>query len=75
MVSKINDEIITNLDIESEEKYLSLLNPDLNKIGLFAFNIFSITIFLIPAFLFFNAKLTHKILSLIFVLLMLFFFQ
>ena len=46
----------------------------LNKIGLFAFNILSITIFLIPAFLFFNAKLTHKILSLIFVLLMLFFF-
>ena len=34
----------------------------------------SITIFLIPAFLFFNAKLTHKILSLIFVLLILFFF-
>ena len=46
----------------------------LNQIGLFAFNIISITIFLIPAFLFFNVKLTHKIFSLIFILLILFFF-
>ena len=46
----------------------------LNKIGLFAFNIISITIFLIPAFLFFNVKLIHKIFSLIFILLILFSF-
>ena len=33
IVSKVNDEIITNIDIENEKKYLLLLNDKLNKLS------------------------------------------
>ena len=33
IVSKVNDEIITNIDIENEKKYLLLLNNKLNKLS------------------------------------------
>ena len=29
----VNDEIITNYDIQKEEEYLKILNPDLNKLN------------------------------------------
>ena len=32
IVSKVNDEIITNIDIENEKKYLLLLNNNLEKL-------------------------------------------
>ena len=32
IISKVNDEIITNIDIENEKKYLLLLNNNLNKL-------------------------------------------
>tara|TARA_X000000368_G_scaffold164568_1_gene129778 strand:+ start:259 stop:1185 length:927 start_codon:yes stop_codon:yes gene_type:complete len=33
IISKVNDEIITNIDIENEKKYLLLLNENLNKLS------------------------------------------
>ena len=33
IVSKVNNEIITNIDIENEKKYLLLLNKNLNKLS------------------------------------------
>ena len=33
IVSKVNDEIITNIDIENEKKYLLLLNNKLEKLS------------------------------------------
>ena len=33
IISKVNDEIITNVDIENEKKYLLLLNENLNKLS------------------------------------------
>ena len=33
IVSKVNDEIITNIDVENEKKYLLLLNNNLNKLS------------------------------------------
>ena len=33
IISKINDEIVTNLDIEHEKKYLLLLNDKLNNLS------------------------------------------
>ena len=33
IVSKVNDEIITNIDIGNEKKYLLLLNNNLNKLS------------------------------------------
>ena len=33
IITKINNEIITNIDIENEAKYLSVLNKDLNNIN------------------------------------------
>ena len=32
IIAKVNDKIITNLDIEKETSYLKILNPQLNKI-------------------------------------------
>ena len=32
IISKVNDEIITNIDIQNEQKYLLLLNNNLNKL-------------------------------------------
>ena len=32
IVAKINEEIITNLDLEFEKRYLVSLNPNLNKL-------------------------------------------
>ncbi len=46
----------------------------LNKLGLFAFNIVCITIFLIPTYLFFNRKLINKILAFFLTFFILFFF-
>jgi apolipoprotein N-acyltransferase len=45
----------------------------LNLIGLFAFNLLSITIFMFPAILFFNIKLSKKFLSLTLIFFLLFF--
>ena len=45
----------------------------LNLIGLFAFNLISITIFMFPAVFFFNIKLNKKLLSLILLFFLLFF--
>tara|TARA_B110000211_G_scaffold210514_1_gene248638 strand:+ start:690 stop:2255 length:1566 start_codon:yes stop_codon:yes gene_type:complete len=45
----------------------------LNLIGLFAFNLISITIFMFPAVFFFNIKLSKKFLSLILLFFLLFF--
>ena len=45
----------------------------LNLVGLFAFNLLSITIFMFPAILFFNIKLGKKFLSLTLLFLLLFF--
>ena len=33
IVSKVNNEIITNIDIENEKKYLILLNSNLNQLS------------------------------------------
>ena len=33
IISKVDDEIITNIDIEIEKKYLLLLNDKLNKLS------------------------------------------
>ena len=33
IITKINNEIITNIDIENEAKYLTVLNKDLNNIN------------------------------------------
>ena len=33
IISKVNNEIITNIDIEEEKKYLLLLNKNLSKIS------------------------------------------
>ena len=30
---KVNDEIITNIDIEKEAEYLKILNPNLNQLN------------------------------------------
>ena len=32
IVSKVNNQIITNIDIENEKKYLTLLNPKIKKL-------------------------------------------
>ena len=33
IINKVNDDIITNIDIENEKKYLLLLNNNLNKLS------------------------------------------
>ena len=33
IINKVNDDIITNIDIENEKKYLLLLNSNLNKLS------------------------------------------
>ena len=32
IIAKVNDEIITNYDVETESNYLKLLNPNLNQL-------------------------------------------
>ena len=39
----------------------------LNKVGLFVFNLFSVTIFMLPAILFLKIKLIHKIIYILFI--------
>ena len=32
IITKVNDQIITNLDVEKEASYLKILNPKLNQV-------------------------------------------